>query len=67
MLNGPCSLFLAAGLILFSIQCNALFIYRRYFAIFLKLCIMSCGWQCDCGGLQKMIKVNVICDPVSVT
>ena len=34
MLNGPCSLFLAAGLILFSIQCNALFIYNKHFAIF---------------------------------
>jgi hypothetical protein len=47
MLNGPCSLFLALGLILFSVQCKALFIYPRHFAIFLLcvLCIMSCGWQ----------------------
>jgi len=40
-LNGPCSLFLATGLILFSIQCNALFIYPRHFAKFLFCwCIM---------------------------
>ena len=69
VLNGPCSLSLPAGLILFSIQCNALLIYPRHFAIFLFCwCIVYRHVACsDCDGLQKMIKVYVICDPVSNT